>query len=44
MRTGDLSKGVKWPGCAADHSPQSTDEVRNAWRYTSIPYVFIGGT
>jgi hypothetical protein len=29
------SLGVKWPGCEADHSPRSSAEVKNAWRYTS---------
>jgi len=30
------SLGVKPPGREADHSPPSSDEVNNAWRYTSI--------
>jgi hypothetical protein len=25
---GALSLGVKWPGCEADHSPQSSTEVK----------------
>jgi hypothetical protein len=32
-----LSLGVKRPGREADHSPQSSAEVKNAWRYTSTP-------
>jgi len=37
---GVVSPGVKWRGCKADHSPQSSAEV-NAWSYTSTPpYVF----
>jgi hypothetical protein len=35
MGTGDLSLGVKWPVCEADHSPPSSAEVKNAWSYTS---------
>jgi len=30
-----LSSGVKRPRREADHSPPSSDEVKNAWRYTS---------
>jgi hypothetical protein len=33
----DLFLGVKWPGREADHSPPSSDEVKNAWSYTSTP-------
>jgi hypothetical protein len=37
-----LTPGVKRPGREADHSPPSSAEVKNAWRYTSIPqYVFM---
>jgi len=40
--TGSLSPGVKRPGCEADHSPQSSAEVKNVCNYTSThPYVFI---
>jgi hypothetical protein len=36
------SPAVKWPGCEADHSPSSSAEVKNEWRYTSTPpYVFM---
>jgi hypothetical protein len=36
-----ISQGVKRPGHEADHSPPSSDEVKNAWSYTSPPqYVF----
>jgi hypothetical protein len=39
---GSLSLGLKRPGREADHSPPSSPEVKNAWRYTSIPeYVFM---
>jgi len=39
---GALSLGVKWPGREADHTPQSSAEVKNAWSYTSTPqYVFM---
>jgi len=35
--------GVKRPGREADHSPQSSVEVNNAWNYISIPqYIFMG--
>jgi hypothetical protein len=34
---GVLSLGVKRPGREADHSPASSDEVKNAWSYTSTP-------
>jgi hypothetical protein len=37
---GALSLGVKWPGHEADHSPPSSAEIKNAWRYTStLQYV-----
>jgi hypothetical protein len=35
---GALSLGVKRPVREADHSPPSSDEVKNAWSYTSTPY------
>jgi hypothetical protein len=39
---GGLAPGVKRPGREADHSPLSSAEVKNAWRYTSTsPYVFV---
>jgi hypothetical protein len=34
---GALSLGLKQPGREADHSPPSSAEVKNAWRYTSTP-------
>jgi hypothetical protein len=40
--TGGLFLGVKRPGCEADHSPSSSSEVKNAWRYTSTPqFIFM---
>jgi len=36
MGTGVLSAGVNWPGREADHSPQCSAEIKNAWSYTSI--------
>jgi hypothetical protein len=39
---GALSLEIKRPVREADHSPQSSAEVNNAWSYTSIPpYVFM---
>jgi hypothetical protein len=42
---GALSLAIKRLGLEADHSPQSSAEVRNAWRYTSTPqyayFIFI---
>jgi len=42
---GALSPRMKWPGREADHSPPSSDEIKNAWSYTSTSlsreYVFI---
>jgi hypothetical protein len=36
------SPGVKQPRRDADHSPQSSTKVRNAWSYTSTPqYVYM---
>ena len=29
--------GIKWPGSDTDHSPPSSEEVRNEWSYTSTP-------
>jgi hypothetical protein len=38
---GALSLGVKRPGHEADHSPPTSDEVKNTWIYTSThPYSF----
>jgi hypothetical protein len=34
---GAFSLGIKRPGCEADHSPQTSAEVENAWIYTSTP-------
>jgi hypothetical protein len=40
--TRDTSPRGKAAGAKADHSPPSSDEVKNAWSYTSIPqYVFM---
>jgi hypothetical protein len=42
MGTGVLSQGIKRPGREADHSPQASAEVKNAWIYTSTPpYAFM---
>jgi hypothetical protein len=39
---GNLSPGVKWLECEADHSPPTSAKVKNAWSYTSIPqYIFM---
>jgi hypothetical protein len=40
---GTLSLGVKRPGREADHSHPSSAEVKNAWRYTSIPPIRLHG-
>jgi hypothetical protein len=38
---GALYLGVNRPGREADHSPPSSTDVKNAWRYTSTPqYAF----
>jgi hypothetical protein len=34
---------VKRPGLEADHSPPSSDEVKNAWNYTSTPPIRLHG-
>jgi hypothetical protein len=36
---GALSLGVKRPEREADHSLQSSAEVKNGWSYTSIPQI-----
>jgi hypothetical protein len=38
---GALYLGVKRPVREADHSPLSSAEVKNAWRYTSTPPYFF---
>jgi hypothetical protein len=38
-----LSPEVKQPGREADHSPPSSAEGKNAWRYTSTLLVFLHG-
>jgi hypothetical protein len=34
---------LKLPGCEADRSPPSRAEVKNEWRYTSIPPICFHG-
>jgi hypothetical protein len=42
QRGGGLFPRVNRPGREADHSPSSSDEVKNAWNYTfTPPYVFV---
>jgi len=31
----DLSLGVKWPVCKADHSPPASVKVKKAWNFHS---------
>jgi hypothetical protein len=39
---GALSLVVKRPGRETDHSPPSSDDIKNAWSYTSTPqYAFM---
>jgi hypothetical protein len=39
---GALSPEVKQPGCEADHSPQTSAEIKEMWVYTpTSPYVFM---
>jgi hypothetical protein len=38
---GSLSLRVKWLGHEADHSPLSSAEVKNMWRYISIPSICL---
>jgi hypothetical protein len=38
-----LSLVVKRPECEAYHSPPSTAEVKNAWRYNSTPPTRLHG-
>jgi hypothetical protein len=40
--TGALSPRVKWLGREVDHSPLSSAEVKNAWRYISTPNTSSG--
>jgi hypothetical protein len=40
---GALTLRIKRPGCEADHSPQSSAEVKNAWSYTSTPPIRLHG-
>jgi hypothetical protein len=40
---GALSLGVQQQGREADHSPQSSVEVKNAWSYTSSPLIRLHG-
>jgi hypothetical protein len=37
---GALSLGVKWLGCEADHSPQTSAKIKNMWFYTSLLHAF----
>jgi hypothetical protein len=41
--SGVLSLGVKGPGRESDHSPLSSAEVKNAWRYTPTPSIRLHG-
>jgi hypothetical protein len=36
--TGGSFPELKRPGSEADHSPSSSAEVKNVWRYTSTPW------
>jgi hypothetical protein len=36
-----LPQGVKRPQHEADHSPPSSAEIKNEWRYTSTPPVYL---
>jgi hypothetical protein len=38
---GVFSLGLKQLGHEADHSPPSSDEVKNVWSYTSAPQYFF---
>jgi hypothetical protein len=39
---GTVSSGITRPGREADHSPASTAEVQNKWRYNSTPpHIFM---
>jgi hypothetical protein len=39
---GDISRGVKWSGHEANHSPSSAEWFINVWSYTStLSYVFM---
>jgi hypothetical protein len=40
---GAPSLGVKRPGRGADHSPPSSAEVKNVWRYISTPPIHLHG-
>jgi hypothetical protein len=33
--------GVMWPGPDIDHSLPSSAKVKNEWRYTSIPPIYL---
>jgi len=41
--TETLSLGVNRTRREPDHSPQSSAEVKNTWRYTSIPPIRLHG-
>jgi len=43
MGTGDSYSGAKRPGCEADHSPPSSNEVKNLRSYTSITAIRLHG-
>jgi len=33
--------GAKWSGCAVDHLPPSSAEVKNEWGHTSPPVICL---
>jgi hypothetical protein len=41
--SGTLTPKIKRPGLEDDHSLPSSDEVKNAWSYTSIPPIRLHG-
>jgi hypothetical protein len=41
MGSGAISLGVKRPGRESDHSPLSSDEVKNGGAILSLPHVFM---
>jgi len=40
---GALPLFLKWPGREADHSPQSSAEVKYSWNYISTPSIRLHG-
>jgi len=41
--SGSFTRGIKRPGLEADHSPPTSDEIKNEWSYASTTPTHLHG-